>query len=136
MSEELTRVFVYGTLMPGGRNEHVAKVAGGFTARPATLHGYVLYDLRPEGYPGVVRGRAADVVHGWVYAYGPEAWERSLPFLDALEGLHDEPPLYFRVREAAVTAAGRVDAWVYVYARQERLARPGATKVVGGTWVG
>ncbi|GHF39770.1 gamma-glutamylcyclotransferase (GGCT)/AIG2-like uncharacterized protein YtfP [Deinococcus metalli] len=130
----LTSVFVYGTLMPGERNEHVARQGGTFRARPATLRGHRLIDLRPEAYPGVVPGDAADAVSGHVLTYDPAAWPHALPFLDALEGLDESPPLYTR-KAVTVEVDGHDEAaWVYVYARTDRLARAGAVSVPGGDW--
>lgn len=118
------RVFVYGTLQIGGANEVVARRAGLVRAEPATLRGYRLFDLQPEGYPAVVPGPG--VVHGEVLELaGP------LDELDALEGVDECPPLYRRVR---CTPEGAGDAWLYVYARPERLARPGATWLPSGRW--
>lgn len=132
----LTAVFVYGTLMPGERNEHVARRGGAFGARPATLRGYRLIDLRPEAYPGVVPGTQddTDTVTGHVLTYDPAAWPQALPFLDALEGLNDTPPLYTREAVTVQVDGGDVPAWVYVYARTERLGQYGAVPVPGGDW--
>ena len=130
----LTTVFVYGTLMPGERNEHVARQGGEFQARPATLSGYRLIDLRPEAYPGVISGTDTDRVSGYALTYAPATWPTALPFLDALEGLQETPPLY---RRAAVTVqVGDHDepAWVYLYARADRLAQAGAQPVASGDW--
>ena len=130
----LTAVFVYGTLMPGERNEHVARQGGAFHARSATLRGYRLIDLRPEAYPGIVRGAADATVTGHVLTFGPAAWPRALPFLDALEGLHDTPPLYTREQVTVQVDGDDVPAWVYVYARTDRLGQHGAVPVPGGNW--
>jgi gamma-glutamylcyclotransferase (GGCT)/AIG2-like uncharacterized protein YtfP len=130
-----TTVFVYGTLMPGERNAHVARQGGPFTAQPATLPGHRLLHLHPEGYPAVIPGAPADTVRGMALTYAPHAWAAALVFLDALEGVRDTPPLYTRDRVTLHTGAGLLPAWVYVYARADRLARPGATPVPGGDWL-
>ncbi|WP_309570421.1 gamma-glutamylcyclotransferase family protein [Deinococcus sp.] len=130
----LTAVFVYGTLMPGERNEHVARQGGTFDARPATLRGHRLIDLRPEAYPGVIPGDPSDTVTGHILTYAPAAWPTALPFLDALEGLHETPPLYTRQRVTVHVNGHDEAAWVYLYARADRLARPGAVTVAGGDW--
>lgn len=138
-SAPVTRVFVYGTLLPGERNAHVA--ARGFTARPATLRGFTLHHLHPEGYPALSPGPADAVVRGAVLTYDPQAWEAALPGLDDLEGLHETPPLY--TRQLAVltldgpdspASGGELTAWVYVYARAARLLAPGARVVPNGDW--
>lgn len=133
------RVFVYGTLLPGERNAHVA--ARGFRARPATLRGFTLHHLHPEGYPALTPGPADTLVRGAVLEYTPQAWRAALPGLDELEGLHDTPALYTR-QLAVLTLDGpgtpdggeEVTAWVYVYARPERLRAPGAAVVPSGDW--
>lgn len=124
MDANVIRVFVYGTLQTGGSNAMVARRAGLIGATPARLHGYRIFDLQPEGYPAVVPG--AGVVHGEVLALtGP------LDQMDALEGLDLIPPLYERVR---CRPEGAREAWLYVYARPERLAAPGATWLPSGRW--
>lgn len=132
--DTLPCVFVYGTLMPGGRNEHVARRGGRFVAEPAVLPGHALHDLRPENYPCVVPGDPHDEVHGALLTF--EDWDRARPHLDRLEGLHLAPPLYRRKRATVRTAAGERAAWVYVYARPERLGLPGAARVPDGRWDG
>lgn len=134
MTAPLTTVFVYGTLMPGERNEHVARRGGNFTAQPATLRGYRLIHLRPEGYPGILAGNAEDTVHGYALTYGAQDWPTALPFLDALEGTAETPPLYTREQVMLDTPSGTIPAWVYVYARQERLNQPGIIPLPDGDW--
>ena len=119
------RVFVYGTLIPGQKNVAVAERAGMVSATSAIVHGYRLYQLEPEGYPALVCGPG--VVHGSVLEL-----TGSLDELDELEGVHLRPPLYDRVRCAP---DGLDEAWVYRYARPERLSAPGATWIPDGRWV-
>ncbi|HWG84047.1 MAG TPA: gamma-glutamylcyclotransferase, partial [Deinococcales bacterium] len=59
----------------------------------------------------------------------------ALHFLDRLEGVDEQPPLYERVRVSAVTARGPLECWTYLYARLERLTAAGATRVAGA-WAG
>lgn len=130
-------VFVYGTLLPGERNASVAALGGHFTARPATLAGFRLFDLRPEGYPGIVPGEPGDLVYGVALTYAPADWERALALLDELEGVSETPPLYTRqqVRLTLQDGAGEeLEAWVYVYARADRLEQAGVIPVPGGDW--
>ncbi|WP_216321050.1 gamma-glutamylcyclotransferase family protein [Deinococcus aestuarii] len=135
--QPLTRVFVYGTLMPGERNAHVAAQGGTFEARPARLPGFRLLHLLPEAYPAVVPGGAGEKVCGQVLTYAREDWGVALPFLDALEGVDEVPPLYTR-EEVTVTLEGEETcaAWVYVYANAARLARPGVVPIPDGDWRG
>lgn len=131
----LLPVFVYGTLLPGERNAQVAARGGHFTARPATLAGFRLLDLRPEGYPGIVPGAASDLVHGAALTYAPADWERALALLDELEGVDETPPLYTRQRVRLTLQGGEeVEGWVYVYALSARLEQAGVTPVPGGDW--
>ena len=118
MTESLTTVFVYGTLMPGERNAHVAGPSGAFAAQPATLRGFTLLHLSPEGYPALVPGPPESVAAGYALTYTPAAWRAALPHLDELEGLDEAPPLYTRQTVTLSTAGGgALEAWVYVYAR-------------------
>lgn len=132
---EPTCVFVYGSLMPGRHNAHVARAGGAtFEALPAQLAGFALLDLQPEGYPGIVSGTPEQVVHGWLLMYSPADWERVLPHLDDLEGLHLSPPMYRRETVVVQLGTGPQAAWTYIYAWQERLRRAGCTPVPTGRW--
>ena len=84
-----TTVFVYGTLMPGERNAHIAARGGPFTAQPATLRAHRLHHLHPEAYPALTPGHPDDLVRGYALTYTPDAWSAALPFLDELEGAGD-----------------------------------------------
>jgi gamma-glutamylcyclotransferase (GGCT)/AIG2-like uncharacterized protein YtfP len=131
----LTTVFVYGTLMPGERNAGVAARGGTFSAQPATLHGHRLLHLTPEAYPAVVPGTPSDFVLGHALTYAPTDWHAALPFLDALEGTEETPPLYTRERvELNVEDGQTLLAWVYLYARADRLGQPGADAIASGDW--
>ncbi|MFK7602887.1 gamma-glutamylcyclotransferase family protein [Deinococcus sp. SM5_A1] len=136
MSESpLTTVFVYGTLMPGERNAHIAAQGGSFSARPAALPGHRLLHLWPEAYPAVVPGDGGDVVRGFALTYTPADWPVALSFLDELEGIDEAPPLYTRQQVTLTLEDGKkVPAWVYLYAVLERLNRPGVLPVPGGDW--
>lgn len=146
--DRLHTVFVYGTLRPGMANAAVARHAKLVAHAPATAAGLELYHLEPEGYPAAVRARGGDppTVHGAVLRV------RDLAPLDALEGIHDDPPLYHRVRWpvriraplGSETAAGTTgerpedggvgEAWIYLYVDLDRLGRPGARRVESGRW--
>ena len=126
-------VFVYGTLMPGEGNAAVAQAAGAPTGQEqATLSGYALYDLRPEGYPALISGKG--VVQGWLLHYSAKQWPAALIHLDDLEGIHLTPPLYTRTQAQASTATGQQSVWVYLYARLGRLDQPGCVAVPSGDW--
>lgn len=135
MTLPLTTVFVYGTLMPGERNAHIAVQGGPFSARPARLSGYRLFDLVPEHYPGIVAGTSAEVVQGYALTFAPGHWAQALAALDALEGIHETPPLYTRQQvQLEVEGGHRLAAWVYVYARTARLQAPGVQFMPEGDW--
>jgi gamma-glutamylcyclotransferase (GGCT)/AIG2-like uncharacterized protein YtfP len=127
INKPITKVFVYGTLKPGGRYHHVAKGAGDFTFEKAYLENFVLYHLEPEGYPAIISG--AGQVHGYVFEY--ENIEKALRILDKLEAIHDDPPEYSR--EQAIAQPMNETVWVYVYAKLERLKT--AQLVESGDWL-
>lgn len=87
----LNRIFVYGTLKPGGRNYFLAE--GVTHTERAYLEGYKLLHFEPEGYPAMVpalEGTSAGCVHGFILTFADV--KAALPALDALEGLHLSPP--------------------------------------------
>ncbi|GGL75168.1 gamma-glutamylcyclotransferase [Deinococcus aerolatus] len=132
-----TTVFVYGTLMPGERNAHVAAQGGAFRAQPARLPGHRLLHLWPEAYPAVVPAGAdaAQAVRGYALTYAPADCPVALPFLDELEGVDEIPPLYTRQQVTLTLEGGEtLAAWVYLYALEGRLTRPGVSAVAGGDW--
>jgi gamma-glutamylcyclotransferase (GGCT)/AIG2-like uncharacterized protein YtfP len=121
------KVFVYGTLKPGGRYHHVAKEAGAFTFEKGYLEHFILYDLEPENYPALVSGDG--VVHGYIFDY--EDIDKALVMLDRLEAIHDTPPEY--TREQAVAKPMNEIVWVYLYINAERLKT--ARQVKNGEWL-
>ena len=110
----LERLFVYGTLQPGGPNAHVLDSITGEWSR-ASVRG-TLFEIgwgAAMGYPGLVLDEAGDEIRGFVLAsdnLGPE-WER----LDAFEGEG-----YERVLAEVSLGDGRsVESWLYVVAPRE-----------------
>lgn len=106
---EPERLFVYGSLQPGGANEHVLAAVPGAWAR-GTVRGRLEHvgwgsDL---GYPAIVLDDGADPVPGWVLT--SEELGARWAELDDFEG--DE---YRRV-EALVRGedGAAVRAWIYV----------------------
>lgn len=122
----LNRIFVYGTLKPGGRNYFLAK--GVTHTEPAYLEGYDLVHFEPERYPAMIPGEGR--VYGVVLTFADIG--AALPALDALEGLHLTPPEYARATVTVQPSGSTV--WTYVYVNQARLAAPGTSRVVGGNW--
>jgi len=127
----IPRIFVYGTLKPGGRNYSLAK--GVTHTEVAYLDGYDLLHFEPEGYPAMVPtvdGSSGGRVYGFVLTFADIGG--ALPALDALEGLHLSPPEYERVVVRAQPSGQQV--WTYIYINQRRLAGAGVSAVVGGEW--
>jgi gamma-glutamylcyclotransferase (GGCT)/AIG2-like uncharacterized protein YtfP len=122
----IDKIFVYGTLKPGGRNYHLAK--GVTEAEPVYLENYTLLHFDPEGYPAMVPGEGR--VYGVVLTF--EDIEAALPALDALERCHLSPPEYERVL-VNIQPRGE-EVWTYVYINQTRLAAEGVSPVLGGDW--
>ncbi len=105
------RLFVYGTLAPGGPNEHVlANVPG--TWEPATVRGTLLQAGwgAAAGYPGIVLSESGDEVQGLIFS-SPELsahWTR----LDEFEG-----DGYIRVLvDARLESGAIVQAYIYALA--------------------
>ena len=105
------RLFVYGTLAPGRRNEHVLAPLGG-TWQPATVRGHLrqLGWGAAIGYPGIVLDEDGPEVEGLVFSADELAgfWVE----LDAFEG--DQ---YQRVLTSARLPDGStVEAFIYALA--------------------
>lgn len=135
---DIDSVFVYGTLMPGSKNEYMAKQAGNYRAEKAYIEGMHLYDLEPEGYPGIVpKDNSSPLdenptgrVEGYVLHF--DDITLALTLLDEFEGCYLEPPDYHR-ETITVKPSGKL-AWVYIYADEARLMRPGASLISSGKW--
>ncbi|MEO0887231.1 MAG: gamma-glutamylcyclotransferase family protein [Cyanobacteria bacterium J06648_10] len=108
----MERLFVYGTLQPGGPNEHVLTDIGG-TWEPGVIKGnLVKVGWGAEmGYPGLVIDEEGDEISGYVFVSSNLG--ASWADLDAFEG--DE---YERVMTTVTLQNGeRVEAYVYALAR-------------------
>jgi putative glutamine amidotransferase len=127
----ITRLFAYGTLLPGLAPTAMQEVVERMRpVGPAAVRGR-LFDLGP--YPGLVLDVAAGAVHGQLLDVpdDPELWLR----MDAYEGFVPDDParsLFRRVMCRATFADGSdtIDCWVYVY--NGNLA--GARQVTDGIW--
>ncbi|MGY5011101.1 gamma-glutamylcyclotransferase family protein [Streptomyces sp. 900105755] len=131
--------FVYGTLRPGEVN-HDAYLRGRTeTEEPGRLDGAVLYD--GPGYPYAVEEPGPAAVRGELVTAHPEAYDRLLLELDALEECVPQDPesLYVRVARDVVRLrdGAAVRAWVYVAGPvvAGRL-RTGGLRIDGGDWLG
>lgn len=98
-------VFVYGTLMRGERAHSF--LSGAEYAGEYMLIGYDIYDL--GRYPGIVPAEG-----GTVFGEAYRVDKDMLTEMDAYEG---EGSLYFRRTVTVENELGRLEAFVYVYAR-------------------
>ncbi|MFG6137418.1 gamma-glutamylcyclotransferase family protein [Halomonas sp. B23F22_10] len=104
----MERLFIYGTLGPGGPNEHVMQAIGGHW-QPGRIKGR----LRQAGwgaemgFPGLVLDEAGDDIPGHVFVSDalPDHWAA----LDDFEGAeYQRTPVTVRL-----AAGGTVEAYVY-----------------------
>ena len=104
----MERLFVYGSLQPGGPNEHVLTVIGG-EWKPAVIKGKLIesgWGAR-MGYPGLVVDEAGDDVHGHVFI--SSSLDTHWAYLDEFEGEE-----YERIVVSATLVSGeQVQAHVY-----------------------
>ncbi len=65
----MANLFVYGTLIPGGPNEHVLSAIGG-TWEPATVTGYLKEHGwgAKMGYPVIVLDEAGQDINGFIFS--------------------------------------------------------------------
>ncbi|MBH55517.1 MAG: hypothetical protein CMI18_14400 [Opitutaceae bacterium] len=138
MNDELkTRVFVYGTLKPGGRYHE--KFCGGFNFQfqPAKVRGQ-LFDFPHLNYPG-----ATEVQNNWIQGMlllFAEPPSQVLPALDELEGFspdrepqlneyyRKEVPVYDQDSEKSIG-----QGWCY-FMNQERICKDGGIPISAGSW--
>ena len=103
------RLFVYGSLQPGGPNEHVLAGITGEWER-ASVAGKLLKKGwgAKMGYPGLVLDEAGNKVHGQLFS--SIDLNASWGYLDEFEGNE-----YHRVTTDVTLASGKqVQAYVYV----------------------
>ncbi len=107
---ETTKLFVYGTLMPGAWNHRLIE-SQVHSARPASTSG-VLVDL--GGIPALVPGNG--IVRGVVL----EVDHSALAATDRLEGV----PHFYKRQMTTVTLddSSTIEAWIYQHAEPGRLA--------------
>jgi gamma-glutamylaminecyclotransferase len=112
-----TKVFIYGSLLPGCHNHHVVASAD-FLFAARTKPEFDLIDLGE--YPALVEGGKTAVI-GSVYEVGAEL----LQILDEFEG---HPELYQRV---SLRLPDNMQVQTYLFARSRLWAQ---TRVVSGDW--
>jgi gamma-glutamylcyclotransferase (GGCT)/AIG2-like uncharacterized protein YtfP len=98
------RLFVYGTLQPGGTAWDLLEPWVTGTPRPAVVQG-VLYDTG-RGYPALRLGEDGQWVSGWVVELRQPS-EPALAVMDSYEGSE-----YQRVR---LTLPDGMVCWIYVW---------------------
>jgi len=115
IEENTTRLFVYGTLMPGlGNSARIEQFVR--SAQPASVEG-VLIDL--GAFPALIPG------HGLVKGVLLELEEEALAITDLVEGYDPDTNsnLYIRKTAKIRLADGEgVTAWVYEFAKPEQIA--------------
>ena len=109
----MEKLFVYGTLQPGGSNEHqLADIAGRW--EPGRVRGHLLSEGwgANAGYPALIPDEQGPSVDGWLLSSSQLAahWER----LDAFEGEE-----YERCVVSVALQSGEVTQ-AHVYALRDR----------------
>ncbi len=127
------KVFVYGTLKPGGHYWPQFCEGKVSAAVPAKIHGE-LYDLH-VGYPGVFM-RGDDWVQGYVLTFPRQA---DFAQLDVLEGFKPNRPNelneYVRLRVNYYNHEGEPLGAVWAYEMTEATFRHFAgTRIESGNW--
>ncbi len=105
----MERLFIYGSLQPGGPNEHVLAEIGG-DWEPAVVKGNLLEEGwgASMGYPGLVIDERGNDVHGHVFASSNLSAKWS--YLDQLEGEEYERT----VASVTLLSGEQVQAHIYV----------------------
>ena len=102
------RLFVYGTLGPGGPNEHVLTAIGG-TWEEAAVNGYLKSKGwgAAMGYPGIVLDAAGEEIEGYIFY--SEQLDDHWDELDKFEGEEYERVLInVKTKETTI-----VEAYIY-----------------------
>ena len=105
----MERLFIYGSLQPGGPNEHVLAAIGG-EWEPAVIKGNLIEAGwgASMGYPGLVIDESGNDVHGHVFA--SSNLSAKWAYLDEFEGEE-----YERIVASVTLLSGeQIQAHVYV----------------------
>lgn len=105
----IERLFVYGTLVPGGPNEHVLNSIGG-TWEEASVNGYLKQQGwgAEMGYPGIVLDNFGDEIKGYIFS--SDMLDSRWNELDDFEGEE-----YKRILVKVKTKDKRtVEAYIYI----------------------
>lgn len=109
LMHQMERLFIYGSLQPGGPNEHVLTAIGG-EWKPAAIKGKLVEAGwgASMGYPGLVIDKHEDDVHGYVFTSSNLSTQWA--HLDKFEGKE-----YERIVASVTLLSGKqVEAYVYV----------------------
>ena len=130
MSDDVSFVFVYGTLLEGASN-HARFCSDALTIEPAITTGR-LYHL-PQGYPAMIEADDAQV-HGEAITF-PDL-PAKLSALDILEGYRPDDPehsLYLRRVRPVTLCNSRLTVPAYCYIWRGQLPA-GSQLVPSGRW--
>ena len=108
----MERLFIYGSLQPGGPNEHVMNAIGG-EWQPATVKGRLVEKGwgAQIGYPGLVLDQNGSDIAGHVFSSANLS--AKWPDLDTFEGAEYERT----VARASLQSGERIPVHVYVLRR-------------------
>ncbi len=120
-----SRVFVYGTLRPGGSAYLRCLAPYPVSHRPATLADHALYG-RGLPYPAIVP-RRGHRVRGELVEIDPARPDDALEAMDTWEG-----DGYRRIEVTVTTEQGSLRAWAYLAADPDVL--PDDTLIPSGDW--
>lgn len=105
----MQRLFIYGSLRPGGPNEHVLAEIGG-EWEPAIIKGNLVERGwgASIGYPGIVIDESGDDVHGHIFS--SSNLDAKWDYLDEFEGEE-----YERIVTSVTLRSGeQVQSHIYV----------------------
>ena len=130
----MTRVFVYGTLKPGGQY-HDEYCSEYLVEAVAAIAPGQLYDFPHLGYPGMTVGDGW--VHGYLLSFSSVAILEKLDWLEDYD-LKSDPAHneYQRQQIEVFTPAGNTlgQAWIYSMT-SERVASQGGVRLEQGSWL-
>lgn len=132
--QELTRVFVYGTLKPGESNYHAYCAAKVMEAKTAIARGQ-LFAL-PFGYPAMSKGNSQ--VQGYLLTFSDPTILQQLDWLEDYDAHRPEADNEYSRQLAEIYAPDSTPcgkAWVYLMTL-ERVAAMGGVLLPHGCWSG
>ncbi len=129
----MTRIFVYGTLKPGGRYHE--EYCGQYLveARVAIAPGH-LYDFPKLGYPAMTPG--GGWVHGYLLTFSSDAVLAGLDWLEDYDPQGDPEKNEYQRQQTAIFTPAELslgNAWIYLMT-VERAQALGGVRVWTGKW--